>query len=79
MSGKLTFAPQRHYDLIEMDESTLADIMKQGAIIKAHEQSAALCTGTKTFRLKLAETSNQFLVVADHQILATTSACIEVT
>jgi hypothetical protein len=47
-------------------------VLKQG-------KAANLCTDSSTFKLKLSETSNSFMCVADTVIMQTTSQFIEVT
>ena len=81
MSGKqIKFAAkQPKYDLYEMDESTLQDILKQGgAVIKAGE-AACLCTESQTYRLKISETSNNLMVLENNEILCTKNVFVEVT
>jgi hypothetical protein len=69
MSGKeIKYAAmQPNFDLIEMEEATLAQILasSSGALIKSSmsDPSAVLCTENKIFKLKLSETSNNLMVV----------------
>lgn len=67
MSGKIIkfAAAQPKFDLIEMDEATLAQILSSPAVIKSSnfDTSAVLCTANQTYRIKLSETSNNLMVI----------------
>lgn len=87
MSGKqIKYAPkQPRYDLIEMEEATLKQILESGAVIKSSQvdPSGVLCTESSTFKLKLSETSNILMVVSNRaeeaEILCTKNVFVEVT
>ena len=75
MSGKVLkySLTQPNYDLFELDEATLALMQAEGGcLIKQGDAFATLHTNAKSFKLKLSETSNNLMVVADSEILNTT-------
>jgi hypothetical protein len=71
--------------LFEVDEAILAELLVSGAQIKQSDldksKTACICSETRTYKLKLSETSN-FLMVADlssQEIVTTSSSFVEAT
>ena len=70
--------------MIEMDEKTLSQILSSKGTTKiqsspGEDDSAVLCTGSNTFKIKMSETSNQLMVLNGSDIVCTKTVFIEVT